>query len=113
MIEQFALFGDDDAEAAHARTSDPWTSHAAADSLTSDKIRRSQDAVLRFLRERGGMDDATLVAGYDSYGIEPPQSPSGLRTRRAELVAKGLVRDSGRTVTTTSGRKSIIWEPVP
>jgi hypothetical protein len=103
---QYGLFDD---QSAHARRTDPWTSHAAADSLTSDKIRRSQDAVLRFLRERGGMDDGTLVAAYD---LQPPQSPSGLRTRRAELVSRGLVRDSGRTITTTSGRKSIVWEAV-
>jgi len=98
-------FGD----GARARASDPWTSHAAAQSLESDKIRQSQEAVLSFLRRHGGMDDSSLVKLYSG---SPQQSPSGLRTRRAELVEKGLVRDSGKTVTLPSGRRAIVWESV-
>ena len=97
-------------EQAHARTSDPWTSHAAAASLASDKIRGAQSAVLRFLRRNGPMEDERLVKLYNG---DPTQSPSGLRTRRAELVKKGLIVDSGKRIVTKSGRKAIVWQVVP
>ena len=97
-------------EQAHARTSDPWTSRAAAASLASDKIRGAQSAVLRFLRRNGPMEDERLVKIYNG---DPPQSPSGLRTRRAELVKKGLIADSGKRIVTKSGRKAIVWQVAP
>lgn len=93
-------------ERAHARNSDPATSHAAADSLSSDKIRRSQLAVLGFLKAHGPMTDTGLV---ERYHQTPMQSPSGLRTRRRELTDKGLVYDTGERVVLDSGRKSIVW----
>lgn len=38
------------------------------------------------------------------------QSPSGLRTRRAELVALGLVANTGRKASVpTSSRKATVW----
>jgi hypothetical protein len=37
-------------------------------------------------------------------------SPSGLRTRRAELVDKGLLADSGSKRTTSAGRRTIVWK---
>lgn len=97
---------DNGGDQARARNTDPWTSHAAAESLEPDKLRLSQEAVLRFLRRHGPMDDGKLVKTYNG---DVPQSPSGLRTRRAELVAKGLVVDSGDVVVMPSGRKAIIW----
>ena len=93
-------------ERAHARNSDPATSHAAADSLSSDKIRRSQLAVLGFLKAFGPMTDTALV---ERYARSPRQSPSGLRTRRRELTTKGLVYDTGKRVVLDSGRKAIVW----
>ena len=98
-------------ERARARTTDPYTSHLAAASLGEDKLRESQAAVLRFIKRCGsaGCDDGKLVTSYNGL---VPQSPSGLRTRRAELVRRGLVRDSGRITVMPSGRKAIIWEAV-
>lgn len=99
-----------DVPAAHARTSDPWTSHAAARSLPSEKIRKSQEAVLATMRDYGfPIDDTRLI---EIYRRDPEQSQSGLRTRRAELVADGLVRDSGETTVLPSGRRAILWEVV-
>lgn len=87
-----------------ARRGDPDTSWAAAASLDPNVLRESQRVVLRLLREDGPMDDEHLVSRL--AGV---LSPSGARTRRAELVAKGLVYDTGQRVTLLSGRKAIVW----
>ena len=91
---------------AHARGTDPDTSHEAAASLSSDYIRASQEAVLGFLRRHGAMCDADLVARYDGT---PSQSPSGLRTRRSELLKRGLVADTGTQTLMPSGRWAKVW----
>ena len=95
---------------AHARTGDPWTSHAAARSIEPAKLRESQQAVLAFFRKNGPMHHDHLTRHY----VGPPwQSQSGLRTRTKELVDLGLIQDTGRTVRLPSGRSSIIWEATP
>lgn len=91
---------------AFARSSDPATSHLAAASLDSDKLRASQSEVLHFMRLSGPVTDEQLVRYYVGT---VPQSPSGLRTRRSELVARGLVEDTGQRVVLPSGRKAIVW----
>lgn len=96
---------------AHARATDPTTSHDAARSVKS--IRPRQRAVLAVLAERP-MTDVELVEVYgyrhradaDRY---PRQSESGLRTRRAELVTLGYVEDSTTTRRLESGRRAIVW----
>jgi hypothetical protein len=90
-----------------ARSSDPATSHQAAASISSERLRESQAHVLDTLRLDGPLTDERLVDL-----IAPMQSPSGVRTRRAELVALGLVVDSGRRERTQSGRSSIVWRAV-
>ena len=102
------------AEVQHAvaRSGDPQTSWDAAHSITSDKIRKSQAAVLKVIRDYGPMNDSTLLQAYRSiYRTEefPQQSESGLRTRRSELVEKGLVYATGKLAVMPSGRSSIIW----
>lgn len=97
---------------ARARHTDPHTSHEAAASLTSDTLRASQFYVLSTFHQCGPLlDDASLVEQYaicvTVYGF-PPQSESGLRTRRKELVTAGLVKAMGTTVL-PSGRKAIVW----
>jgi hypothetical protein len=93
-----------------ARWSDPLTSHQAAASVT--RMRRSQAAVLAVLREEGPATDEEIAARYRTPP-RPMQSPSGLRTRRAELVEAGLVRDSGERRRLPSGRLGIVWEVTP
>lgn len=99
--------------AAHARRSDPSTSHQAAASLTVDALRASQAAVLAALRAAGPMTDVTLVDWYVEAAKGDPdyprQSQSGIRSRRAELVAGGLVEDTGQRVRLDSGRQAIVW----
>lgn len=93
---------------AFARTTDPETSHAAALSLGGDNIRQSQREILDALTELGPMTDRTILALF-TVGGRPLRSPSGLRTRRSELVDKGLVVDSGRRNTAPSGRQEVVW----
>jgi hypothetical protein len=93
---------------AHARSTDPGTSHAAAKSLSSDRIRASQQEVLHLFSDFGPMHDQQLVKRAWEQGAK--QSSSGLRTRRHELVVLGKLVDSQRRVTLPSGRKSIVWE---
>lgn len=88
---------------AFARSTDPSTSHAAAASV---QVRRSQEQVLGLLRV-GPATDQALAARAMAHGIRI--SPSGLRTRRSELAAMGLVVDSGVRLTTDTGRKAIVW----
>jgi len=97
-----------DSYKANARRSDPDTSHAAARSLSDDKLRESQGAVLGHFVEHGPMTDLDLGNVYDG----PPQSPSGLRTRRSELVGRGLLEDAGTRKRLTSGRYAIVWRVV-
>lgn len=97
---------------AHARHTDPSTSHEAAKSLSSDTLRKSQLAVLTVLYKSGPMDDQDLVLEYglSEASAATPQSDSGLRTRRKELVSQGLVNDSGMKTLSTSGRWMIVWQ---
>jgi hypothetical protein len=106
---------DADQYRAHTRRTDPWTSHEAADSIASEKIRASQQAILECFRHFGPMWHQLLVANYRAAQEAmdwPEQSESGLRTRTSELVARGLVRNTGQIVRLKSKRKSIVWELV-
>ena len=90
---------------AKARRGDPITSHLAAKSV--DNITKTQEYVLRCLRRPRA--DVELVTAYRSYKTAPMASESGIRTRRAELVDRGLVVDTGRRVRLSSGRYAIVW----
>jgi hypothetical protein len=87
-----------------ARRTDPHTSWAAAKSLDPTALRESQSYILGLLQDHGPMTDEELVAITDGK-----VSPSGTRTRRSELVAKGLVYDTGKRVVLRSGRHAIVW----
>jgi hypothetical protein len=97
-----------------ARGTDPDTSHAAAESAkpTAGTIRRH---VLETLRAAGrsdrlrGMTDEELVEHFRTANL--PGTPSGIRTRRRELVDSEppLVADSGVTRRTATGRAAVVW----
>lgn len=96
---------------ARARSTDPETSHAAARSVKD--LRSSQADVLVVLRRMVPMTDEELVETYQDLarsGFVRSQSPSGIRTRRSELVELGLVEDSGQRETLRSGRRAIVWK---
>ena len=110
---------------AFARQSDPETSHEAAASVGN--LTGRQAAILRFLenltmdtplgRATSYFTDALLVQAYQAryrslIPSYPNQSDSGIRTRRKELVERGLIEDSGMRVKMPSGRKAIVWKRV-
>ena len=96
-----------------ARLTDPITSHEAAASIDDDSITQIQRAIYELIRMHGRMHDRDLV---DNYGMRclisgaPIPEASTIRTRRSELVALGLVRDSGEKSVLPSGRRAILWE---
>ena len=103
---------------AAARRTDPDTSHAAAASVKD--LTGKQAAVLRIVRlltdRTGGATDEQIAAAYQTdlpWEALPVQSDSGLRTRRCELVRRGLVADSGERRLNAAGRKCAVWVAVP
>lgn len=79
--------------------------------LSVRNVTATQLAVLRTLAGSDGEStwghcDSEIAVLYDG----PHASESGIRSRRAELVAMGLVRDTGRKTRTPSGRSTMIWE---
>lgn len=61
------------------------------------------------------LTDADLVREYHQAARNtslPQQSESGIRTRRKELVRKGLVCDVG-TALSESGRTAKLWRAIP
>jgi hypothetical protein len=83
--------------------SDPRTSADAARSMRPH-LGRLEGVVLAFIAGRGPrgatdeeVEDATLLKHQTASA------------RRRELVLRGLVRDSGATRPTSSGRKAVAW----
>lgn len=98
---------------AHARATDPETSHNAAASI--ENVTDRQRAVHEALSEYGPITHEELVAKYvetRAVHVWPEQTPSSIRSRCAELVKLDLVRHDGygRTV---NGGKSRTWRALP
>ena len=97
---------------AHARRTDPETSHEAA--ATVD-VATERARVLSILLDHDALTDEEIEAIHQwrekSRGWGP-SSGSGLRSRRAELVREGLVVERDRLGQTRSGRRSIRWAAV-
>jgi hypothetical protein len=86
----------------YQRHSDTSMEAAVAAELRHDNER---SRVLQFLIERGGATD-------DEIQVALGMNPSTERPRRIELVNRGLVRDTGRTWPTRTGRRATVWEVV-
>ena len=87
---------------AHARNTDPAESHAAARSVRN--ITAVHRAILNLLRTP--RTDEELYVKLRFIGVNV--SPSGARSRRAELVAQGKVAKVGQG-RTEAGRKCAVW----
>ena len=88
-----------------ARNTDPQTSHDAADMV--DNLTETQTHILRALKKP--RTDSQLIEAYRKLKRAPLASESGIRSRRAELVSKGLVVDTGERGVTPFNRRSIVW----
>ena len=103
---------------AHARTTDPITSHEAAATVDTN---RSQTAVLTLINRHMGdyFTHKAVVATYRRVSTQqtltnvtdrlPHLSESRIRTACRELADKGLVRHVGYT-TPATGRRESIWK---
>lgn len=93
-----------------SRTTDPETSKEAGRKVTN--LRASQALVLNIFRAYGEMNDKDLLDRVHStqrgLGLTKLMSPSGVRSRRNELVDLGKVKDTGRKEN-VDGRNVIVW----
>jgi hypothetical protein len=78
----------------------------------SDTSREAAAEVTPSLSAR----QASVLACYGPLGLTDEElvtymngDPSSLRPRRIELVAKGMLQDSGTTRKTRSGRRAVVW----
>lgn len=86
-------------EAPHQRHS--ATSLAAAEA-TQPKLNELQQHVLATIRFNIGCTDEEIGTWTGLPG-------NTVRPRRRELQLAGLIRDSGRTRATASGRQAVVW----
>jgi hypothetical protein len=92
----------------HARTTDPITSHLAADSISNGEVSKTQKLIISLLVNGPRADFEIVQMFQDLYPAIA--SDSGIRTRRAELVSKGVVVDTGFKVKMPhSNRLAIVW----
>lgn len=97
----------------NARATDPSTSWEAAMSISAEHLNKVQRHILNLLS--APMTDIQLVDEYRRWSSligEDFSSESGIRTRRAELVRRGLVVDTLVREKTPSGRNAIVWRSV-
>jgi hypothetical protein len=95
-------------EQAHARNSDPITSHKAAATVVN--IGPVREKIIHILTNCPRSDEQIAERYFfcvEKFGW-PKCSPSGLRSRRSELVSMGFVESCG-TGKTLSGRDCQIW----
>jgi hypothetical protein len=88
----------------HARTTDPETSHEAAQSVTN--ITPLKQEILQRLMTP--MTDQLLYELLDRTS-DLVVTESGVRSRRSELVQAGLVKDTGAREKLKTGRNAIVW----
>lgn len=102
----FGLFGQKPVPLpeAHARNSDPETSHVAAQKASAG-VMASQRDVLHALRSHGPMIDEQLYQACVYRGS--PASSSRIRSARSELVAMGYVKVAGTGTTKRGGVANI------
>jgi hypothetical protein len=94
---------------APTRRTDPQTSRDAAATVN---ITKGQQAVLAEFRLYRTLTDEQLIEALRIRATSCPEarlSDSGARSRRAELVTKGLLIDSGHRGRTQAGRATIVW----
>lgn len=96
---------------------DPETSFWAASSVSTDTAAQLYRIIRQLLLTNNkikGLTDEELIDVLARPGVfEEHFTPSGVRSRRAELVEAGWVMDSGVKRELKSGRMGIVWKAVP
>ena len=92
-------------QATPPRSTDPRTSFAAAESVSSSTIMRTYRAILTIVSR----SPATLEEMVDFIQSKGFGSPSGTRTRCSVLVDHGYVVDSGVRKVGSTNRLMILW----
>jgi hypothetical protein len=72
-------------------------------------MTKTQKDIYQIIEQYGPISDQVLVPM--AQHIAKYKSSSGIRSRRAELADKGLLREAGR-ITLPSGRRAATWEIV-
>jgi hypothetical protein len=98
----------DDVDGPRARTSDPITSHLAADS-TGNKALVQQAVLSLFSNKSFGLTDEEMSRLYIHSADAPATHTDSPRKRRSELSGRGLLVDVGIKRPTMSGRQSVAW----
>ena len=96
---------DDDETLGLVRKPDHDTSEEAAESILPSREQMKR-VVWRLLDERPRTDEELTLALH-ALGIHSAHSSAG--KRRGDLVAEGLVIDSGERRPNSNGRKMIVW----
>lgn len=104
-----ALFDTD--QSAHARRTDPLSSHLAAE-RASMTLTDTQDRVLIALRIGGPASDEQLVGRFRDWWPDLKISDQSIRSRRSEVVKKGLVEATDNYGTTRYGQRARVWKAV-
>jgi hypothetical protein len=92
----------------HARTTDPITSHLAAEAISNGAVNKTQTLILGLLANEPKADYQLVREFQDLY--PNIASESGIRTRRAELVDALLVVDTKERVQMPNSRRlAIVW----
>jgi hypothetical protein len=88
----------------HARTSDPETSHEAAESVTNITPLK-HEILQRLMTPMTDVDLIEVIRTHSRLVV----TESGVRSRRSELVQAGLVKDTGARIKLATGRNAIVW----
>lgn len=96
---------------AHARSTDPETSHSAARTATKT-LTVVKGRIIALLQIQGALTDEELCKVYHQTWPDSETTDQSIRSRRSELVASGNVAFSGDYGYTFSGNKSRRWQVV-
>ncbi|MFT4051114.1 MAG: hypothetical protein QM677_02550 [Microbacterium sp.] len=85
----------------------------AAALQTEEHVTKVQVVILDIFNRCGELTDDALIALYDARAdanaAVPHATPQSIRSRRAELTRKGLVRAVGRIGLSAHGNKCTTW----
>jgi hypothetical protein len=103
MTDQLAMFDTPDTVPYQPQSA---TSRAAAEGMRGMAMSHRSAVLMVIQQSNNGRTDEEIQRMLKL-------NPSTQRPRRIELVQSGMVRDSGRTRKTASGRAATVWEVIP